>query len=204
MGFLLLGVDSLIACIATGAVVTKRVRLPYAVAFGLGDGLGFLLGVWLHFKMPGALATWVETGVLAGLGVYWIVLATVSKRMTGTKWVWVLPWVLSIDNITFGLISHAWSHNVGVQALEQTVSSALLAGIGVAISVAAVRVAPRAIAAMQARCDGGAVGTGGGVVATADGRVAFTGAFGMNASALAGMVAGVALIIAAGVELLVG
>jgi len=154
--------------------------------------------------MPEALATYVETGVLLGLGVYWIVLARVSKRMTGSKWVWILPWVLSIDNITFGLISHAWSNNVGVQALEQTVSSALLAGVGVAISVAAVRVVPRAIAAVQQRRDSGAVGTGGGVVATANGGVAFTGAFGMNASALAGVVAGFALIIAAGVELLVG
>jgi len=47
--------------------------------------------------------------------------------------------VLSIDNITVGLIHHAWSHSVAVQALEQLVSSALLAGIGLLASVVVMR-----------------------------------------------------------------
>src|SRR5580700_10264166 len=142
MGFLLLGVDSLIACIAIGGIVGKRARLPLAACFGIGDGAGFLLGTALHWSFPDRLATVVETVVLVALGVYWIAIAVLARRATGTGWVWILPWVLSIDNITYGLIDHAWSHSVAVQAVEQAVSSALLAGIGLLASAAVMRVVP--------------------------------------------------------------
>jgi hypothetical protein len=170
MGFLLLGVDSLIACIAVATIVDKRIRIPFAICFGIGDGGGFLLGTALHWNMPGGVANVVETGVMLALGVYWIAVALVARKATGTKWVWVLPWVLSIDNITFGLIDHAWSHSVAVQAAEQAISSALLAGLGLAIGLAI----PRMIPAVQRS------------------RVATLG------------FAGGALIVAAGLELLVG
>jgi uncharacterized membrane protein YhaH (DUF805 family) len=142
MGFLLLGVDSLIACIAIGGIVSKRARLPLAACFGIGDGVGFLLGTALHWNFPDRLATIVETAVLVSLGVYWVAIALLARRANGTGWVWILPWVLSIDNITYGLIDHAWSHSVAVQAVEQAVSSALLAGIGLAIGVALQRGVP--------------------------------------------------------------
>ena len=202
MGFLLLGIDSLIACVAVGAVVGKKSRLSFAACFGLADGLGFLLGAALHFTMPELIATFVETGVLLSLGVYWIVLALATKRMSGTKWVWILPWVLCIDNITYGLIDHAWSRSVWAQAGEQALSSALLALAGIVVSVAAVRAVPRALAAVQRRRDEASLG--GGATVVAGGGLAFDGAFGLSAGAVAGMVAGVALIAAAFVELVVG
>jgi hypothetical protein len=170
MGFLLLGVDSLIACLAVGTVVQRKWRVPFAVCFGIGDGGGFLLGTAFHWSVPGATASIVETTVLVALGLYWIGVTMLARRANGSGWVWVLPWVLSIDNITYGLIDHAWSHSVAVQALEQAVSSALLAGIGLAVSI----YATRAIPALQRS------------------RVAAMG------------FAGGALILAAGVELLVG
>jgi uncharacterized membrane protein YhaH (DUF805 family) len=174
MGFLLLGVDSLIACLAIGAIVNRKWRVPFAVCFGIADGGGFLLGTALHWSVPDGVANVVETTVLLALGVYWIAVAVLSRRASdpgsSNRWVWILPWVLSIDNITYGLIDHAWSHSVAVQALEQAVSSALLAGIGLAVSV----YATRAIPAVQRS------------------RIAATG------------FAGCALILAAGVELLVG
>jgi|ERR1700733_13540211 hypothetical protein len=170
MGFLLLGVDSLIACIAIGGIVSKRARLPLAACFGLGDGLGFLLGTAFHWSVSDQVANVVETGVLLALGVYWIAIAVLARKATGTKWVWILPWVLSIDNITYGLIDHAWSHSVAVQAIEQAISSALLGLIGLYIGVALTRAVPA-----------------------------------MQRSRLAAMgFAGGALIVAAGVELLVG
>jgi len=170
MGFLLLGVDSLIACIAIGGIVSKRARLPLAACFGLGDGLGFLLGTAFHWSVSDQVANVVETAVLLALGVYWIAIAVLARKATGTKWVWILPWVLSIDNITYGLIDHAWSHSVAVQAIEQAISSALLGLIGLYIGVALTRAVPA-----------------------------------MQRSRLAAMgFAGGALIVAAGVELLVG
>jgi hypothetical protein len=44
MGFLLLGVDSLIACFAVGALVSQRSWLRYAALFGLCDAGGSYSG----------------------------------------------------------------------------------------------------------------------------------------------------------------
>jgi len=170
MGFLLLGIDSLIACFAVGALVSRRSWFAYAALFGVCDAGGFLLGTAFHWSIPDATANVVETAVLVGLGLYWLGIALYARRLAETRWVWALPFVLSIDNITYGLIDHAWSHSVAVQAFEQAISSALLAGIGLAVSI----YATRAIPALQRS------------------RVAAMG------------FAGCALILAAGVELLVG
>jgi hypothetical protein len=143
MGFLLLGIDSLIACFAVGAVVDRRLWLPFAALFGVCDAGGFLLGTALHWSVPDTTASVVETAVLVALGVYWVAIALFAKRAAQTRWVWALPFVLSIDNITFGLIDHAWSSSVAVQAIEQLVSSALLAGIGLVLSAAVMRAIPK-------------------------------------------------------------
>ena len=50
--------------------------------------------------------------------------------------------MLSIDNITFGLIDHAWSSSVAVQAIEQLISSSLLALVGLLASAAVMRAVP--------------------------------------------------------------
>ena len=132
----------MIACFAVGALVSRRSWLTYATLFGVCDAGGFLLGTWLHWSIPDSTANVVETAVLVGLGLYWLGIALYAHRLAETRWVWALPFVLSIDNITYGLIDHAWSHSVAVQAVEQAVSSALLAGIGLAIAVALQRGVP--------------------------------------------------------------
>jgi hypothetical protein len=170
MSFLLLGVDSLIACLAIGAIVSRRALVPFAALFGVCDGLGFLLGSAFHWSMPDGVATVVATAVFVALGVYWIGLAVVAKKAAGTRWMWVLPVALSIDNITFGLIDGHWTTSVAGQAAEQALSSALLALIGLLVAQTVVRTVP----ALQRS------------------RVASLG------------FAGAALILAAGVELLVG
>ena len=142
MGFLLLGVDSLIACFATGTIVKRSSWLLYVTLFGVCDAGGFLLGTAFHWSVPNSTANVIETAVLVGLGIYWLGIALYARRLAETRWVWALPFVLSIDNITYGLIDHAWSHSVAVQAIEQLISSALLAGIGLLASAAVMRVIP--------------------------------------------------------------
>jgi hypothetical protein len=150
MGFLLLGVDSLIACIAIGPIISMRVAVPLAVLFGVGDGAGFLLGTAFHWSVPDNVGTIVETGVLAGLGLYWIGIAVLSKRMAAaevqsrSRWgVWILPWVLSIDNITYGIIDGVPAHaTVWQSAGEQALSSAAQAAIGLAIGMAVASLFP--------------------------------------------------------------
>lgn len=152
MGFLLLGVDSLIACIAVAPIVTRRIAIPFALLFGVGDGLGFLLGSAFHVSVPDTVSNVLQTGILAALGIYWIALAIYSKwaakqelqQTSKARWaMWILPWALSIDNITFGLVDGVPAHaSVWASAGEQALSSAVQAGIGLAIGMAIVYMIP--------------------------------------------------------------
>jgi hypothetical protein len=167
MSWLLLGTDSFIACVAVGALVSRRSWLPLVFFFGLADGLGTYVGIALHWNVSDSASTIIEFAFMAGLGVYWLGVAALSKRMRGTAWIWALPWILTVDNITYGTIDHAWSHAAGVQGLEAGLSSAIQAAIGVAVSVAVVKTLPRLIDAVRARRAGG-----GALVATSGGGVA--------------------------------
>jgi len=145
MGFLLLGVDSLIACIAVGPIVSRRMAVPLAILFGVGDGLGYLLGTAFHWSVSDTVSNILQTAILVALGIYWIVLAVYSKwaakqepqHTSKARWaVWILPWALSIDNITYGLVDGVPAHaSVWFSASEQALSSAVQAGIGLAIGM---------------------------------------------------------------------
>jgi hypothetical protein len=112
VGFLLLGTDSLIACIAVGSIISRRIAIPLAILFGVGDGGGYLLGTAFHWSVSDSFSTFVTTSVLVILGVYWLAVAAYSRWATAkdpdstrARWaVWILPWALSIDNITYGLV----------------------------------------------------------------------------------------------------
>jgi hypothetical protein len=165
MSWLLLGTDSFIACVAVGALVSKRSWLPLVFFFGLADGLGTYVGIALHWNVSDSASTIIEFAFMAGLGVYWLGVAVLSKRMRGTAWIWALPWILTVDNITYGTIDHAWSHAAGVQGLETGLSSSIQAALGIAVSVAIVKTLPRlidAVRAQRARGDGAIVATSGG------------------------------------------
>jgi putative Mn2+ efflux pump MntP len=154
MGFLLLGVDSLIACIAVGPIMSRRltVLVPFALLFGVGDGGGFLLGSAFHWSVSDSLSNILQTSILCALGVYWIALAIYSKwaakqeqqHSPKATWaVWILPWALSIDNITFGLVDGVPAHASALQSAgEQALSSAVQAGIGLAIGIGLVYLFP--------------------------------------------------------------
>ena len=130
--WLLLGVDSLIACIAVGPIMDRRwsVLVPFALLFGVGDGGGYLLGTALHWSYPDSMS-FLAPVVVAVIGVYWIAVAIISKRAAAAednpkaRWgIWILPWLLSLDNITYGAVdgvSH--SASVWLSALEQALSS---------------------------------------------------------------------------------
>ena len=142
--WLLLGVDSLIACIAVGPIMRRRlsVLLPFTLLFGVGDGLGYLLGCAIHWSYPDSLGFLAPT-VVAVIGVYWIGVALVSRKAAAAEenprahWgVWVLPWLLSLDNITYGAVDGVSSGaSIWLSAFEQFLSSAVQAGIGLAIGI---------------------------------------------------------------------
>lgn len=96
--------------------------------------------------VPGQWGNFAPT-VVALLGAYWIVVAILSRRAaqaeenSKARWgVWILPWLLSLDNITFGAIdgvSHGAS--ISLSAFEQFASSAVQAGVGLAIGIGVAR-----------------------------------------------------------------
>lgn len=144
MGFLLLGIDGLIACIAVGPIISRRWCLPFAALFGVCDGGGFLLGSAFHWEVPGNVSSVLTTAILIALGLYWIATALFARttQVTSSRWlVWALPCVLSIDNIAFGLVGdHPGA--ILAQAGEQALSSALLAGAGLVVGLGLAHVFP--------------------------------------------------------------
>jgi putative Mn2+ efflux pump MntP len=147
MGFLLLGVDSLIACIAVGPIMSRRllVLTPFVLLFGVGDGGGYLLGTAFHWSVPDNVSNIIETGFLVILGIYWIGLAIYSKwaakqelqQTSKAHWgVWILPFALSVDNITYGLVNGIPAHySVWLSAGEQALSSSAQAAIGLGVGI---------------------------------------------------------------------
>jgi len=142
MGFLLLGIDSLIACVAIGPVISRRWGVPLAALFGVCDGGGFLLGSALHWQVSGNVSGVVTTGILIALGVYWIAVAACARtaRVSSSRGLaWALPFALAIDNVTVGMVG---DHPGAL--LAQALSSALLAGLGLAAGLALARAVPAA------------------------------------------------------------
>jgi putative Mn2+ efflux pump MntP len=143
MGFLLLGIDSLIACIAVGPIIRRRWSAPLATLFGICDGGGFLLGSAFHWSMPDSVSSITAVVALGALGLYWIGIALFSRRAAGGEersrslWgIWVLPFALSIDNVTYGLVDGVPRNaSVWQSAGEQALSSAILAGVGLVIGI---------------------------------------------------------------------
>ena len=142
MDFWLLGVDSLIACIAIGPIVGRRLRVPIACAFGLCDGIGFLVGTAFHWKIAGGVSGTVQTAALIALGLYWLVIARVVRRPAGGWEMAILPIALSLDNVTYGLVGDQSSASLFGQAGQQTASSALLAMIGLLVAAVFLRATP--------------------------------------------------------------
>jgi hypothetical protein len=146
MGFLLLGIDSLIACIAIGAIVDRRWRLPLAAAFGVADGTAFLIGAGLGWTISAGVSEVLEIGTLAALGVWLIVVAAGTRRVAQLWPLWVLPLALTMDNLAYGVASD-YSGSLLGHAAEQALSSALLALVGLYVA----GVLPRVLPAMERR-----------------------------------------------------
>jgi hypothetical protein len=142
MGFLLLGIDSLIACMAIGAIVDRRWRLPLVALFGIADGAAFLIGAGLGWQLSAGVTEVLEIGMLAALGLWLLVVAAGTRRFAEIWPVWVLPFALTLDNLAYGAVAdHSTGWLLG-HATEQALSSSLLALVGLLAAVALSRVLP--------------------------------------------------------------
>jgi hypothetical protein len=148
MGFLLLGIDSLIACVAIGAIVDRRWRLPLVALFGAADAGAFLIGAGLGWRLSAGVTEVLEIGTLAGLGLWLLVVAAGTRRAAELWPMWVLPFALTLDNLAYGAVG---DHSTGwllAHAGEQALSSSLLALIGL---VAGAALLPRALPVAERR-----------------------------------------------------
>jgi len=156
MGLLLLGLDSLIVCLAIGVLVDGRSRLKLAALFGVADGLAFLVGAGLGWQLfsDGASAV-LTSGLLVVLALYLLVVAAGTQRVASRWTVWALPAALIFDNLTYGVFGDHAAGSVLQQAGVQALSSALLALAGL-LAAAAMRPVIEHRAAPQ-RVAGGAL-----------------------------------------------
>jgi hypothetical protein len=139
MGLLLLGLDSLIVCLAIGLIVDGRSRLKLAALFGAADGLAFVVGAGLGWQLfsDGASAV-LASGMLVALALYLLVVTAGTQRVAARWPVWVLPVILVFDNLTYGLFGDHAAGSLLQQAGAQALSSALLALVGL-LAAAAMR-----------------------------------------------------------------
>jgi hypothetical protein len=136
MGFLLLGLDSLIVCAAVGPLVDRRWRLLFAGLFGVADGLAFLIGAGLGWRLfSDGVSAGLQSGIVVALGLYLLVVTAGTQRVAARWPVWVFPHLLIFDNLTYGLSRDG---SLFQHAGEQALSSALLALVGL-LAAAAVR-----------------------------------------------------------------
>ena len=149
MNFLLLGIDSLIACLAIGALVDRRSWVWLAALFATADAVAFLIGVGLGWGlMSQAASEVIEMGTLVLLGVYLLVVAAGTAQMTARWAIWVLPFALTVDNLTFGLAGEQTGSIPG-EALAMALSSGMLAYLGLFAAVWLPRVLPAKVEATR-------------------------------------------------------
>jgi zinc transporter ZupT len=139
---------------AIGGLGLSALTVPFGLSYGVGDGLGYLLGTLFHFYISDSLSSMLETTLLVALGLYWIGIYFVASKMQASerlqKWswrgIWVLPLALSLDNLTYGAVTgipaneSVWA-SAGLQALASAGLglAGLAVGIGLAVLIPALR-----------------------------------------------------------------
>jgi hypothetical protein len=145
MNFLLLGIDSLIACLAIGALVDRRSWVWLAALFAAADAGAFLIGTGLGWGlMSQAASELIGMGTLVLLGVYLLVVAAGTAQVTARRAVWLLPFALTLDNLAFGLAGEPTS-----SVLAQALSSGMLAYLGLFAAAWLPRVLPAKVEATK-------------------------------------------------------
>jgi disulfide bond formation protein DsbB len=145
MGFLLLGIDSFIVCLAISPIIEPHWRWRLAALFGVADAVGFMVGAGLGLQIAAGASAAAETTLLVLMGL-WLIAVAAGTKHAGTRWsLWAIPWVLTIDNLAFGLVGDHSAGSLLSQATEQALSSALMGVAGIVVATGLSRVTQRAI-----------------------------------------------------------
>src|SRR3954462_11641990 len=143
MGFLLLGVDSFLVCLAISPIVEPHWRWRLAPLFGLADFIGFMVGAGLGLQIAAGASVVAETTLLVGMGL-WLIAVAASTKHAGTRWsLWAIPWVLTIGNLPDGLVGDPSASSLVSQATEQALSSTLMGIAGIVVAAGLARATQR-------------------------------------------------------------
>jgi hypothetical protein len=114
--------------VASGGSVARAIRALLAETSLRVEGAQSIAN-WNFPEMRDLLAPWTVRAVTS----YPQVLDSAREASWG---VWVLPWLLSLDNITYGAVDGV-SHGASIylSAFEQALSSTIQAGVGLAIGI---------------------------------------------------------------------
>jgi putative Mn2+ efflux pump MntP len=142
---LLLGLDSLLVCLAVGALPEGNMRRHrLALSFALCDGLASLIGSVAGVERLRSFLPWSEGLGLAAVAAYGIYVLYLAWRCQGltmspcaARWlVFSLPICLSLDNLVAGIGPEASGVPVGLVALIFGVMSGGLALLGIGVGSA--------------------------------------------------------------------
>jgi putative Mn2+ efflux pump MntP len=126
-----LGLDSLIVSAAVAPLLkSSHVRLLLAVLFGLFDGIGSLIGSEVGWRLSADLSTYAEVGLVLLYAVYVLALAAWGSRNPVSWPVWIMPALLSVDNLFAGRVAGAGGLPVGLVVLYLGLSSCAMSVLG--------------------------------------------------------------------------
>src|SRR4051812_50205066 len=100
MGFLLLGVDSFIVCLAISPIVEPHWRWRLAALFGLADFIGFMVGADLGLQIAAGASAGAKNTPLGGLGLGVVAVAPGAEHAREPRSLWVLPWGVAVRQPT--------------------------------------------------------------------------------------------------------
>jgi putative Mn2+ efflux pump MntP len=126
-----LGLDSLIVSAAVAPLLeSSRARVLLVVLFGLFDGIGSLLGSEVGWRLAANLSTYAVAGLVLLYGLYVLALARWGSR-DPVRWpLWVMPALMSMDNLLAGRVAGAERIPLALEVLYLGFASCAMALLG--------------------------------------------------------------------------
>jgi putative Mn2+ efflux pump MntP len=132
---LLLSLDSFVVAVALSPLIKSPVsRWRLASLFGVCDGLAVLVGSALGHSVPGLhINERVVPFFVVVFGLYWLVAAQWKQFRAHPRLVFILPALMSLDNLAYGAGIGQLTGSVFTQAIALAAASMALAALGLYI-----------------------------------------------------------------------
>jgi putative Mn2+ efflux pump MntP len=138
-----LSTDSLVVAVALAQLFTSiPSRMVLVLLFGVCDGTAVIVGAELGWRLGVSLSSQVVVLLLAFYGFYVLAVARWRWRAVSRGPAWLLPFMMSLDNLAYGVETHG-GKALADQAVVLGLSSSLMTAIGLAMGTFAFKPAGR-------------------------------------------------------------